>query len=84
MKAELYEYSNEEIRDFIDESEEPVTVCGITFNASRILEELDPIAFSMVNDGMPEVWVCGECGAKFEDEDDAEHCCMFECPECGN
>jgi hypothetical protein len=33
-------------RDFIDETEEPVSVCGYTFTPSQVLEEMDPIAFN--------------------------------------
>ena len=32
-------------REFLDETCEPVEVAGHTFNPSRVLEEMDPIAF---------------------------------------
>ena len=32
-------------RDFLDEVEPEITVAGYTFSPSRVLEELDPIAF---------------------------------------
>lgn len=35
----------EKYRDMLDEIHADYTVSGITFNASRVLEKLDPIAF---------------------------------------
>lgn len=40
-----YDYT-EQYKDFIDEITEPVEIMGMSFTASRILEELDPIAFA--------------------------------------
>lgn len=31
--------------DFIDETNEPVTIMGMNYDPSRALEELDPIAY---------------------------------------
>jgi len=43
---EIDPYKHEEsYKDLIDEIDGPVTVAGIKFTASRILEELDPIAY---------------------------------------
>lgn len=35
----------EAYRDFLDEVEEEVVIAGCAFSPSRILEELDPVAF---------------------------------------
>lgn len=39
------EKHEESYRECIDEIDGPVTIAGIKFTASRILEELDPIAY---------------------------------------
>ena len=36
---------DERLDEFIDEMHEPVVILGLTFDASRILRELDPIAY---------------------------------------
>ncbi len=47
VKAELKPIDTEErAREIIDETTEVIQICGISFTPSRILEELDPIAFS--------------------------------------
>lgn len=33
-------------RDYLDEVNDVVVVCGMSYNPSRVLEELDPIAFN--------------------------------------
>jgi len=33
-------------REWLDSMDGPIVVCGIEFDASRILEELDPIAYN--------------------------------------
>lgn len=43
------EISDEAYGDIIDETNAPVVVCGMSYCASRVLEELDPIA-----------WRCGK------------------------
>lgn len=53
------ELSNEEYNDYIDEIYEPVKVAGMKFNVSRILEEIDPVA-----------WRCGK--SDYESELDSE------------
>lgn len=54
----------------LDEFDGPVTVGGLTFDASRILRELDPIAYK-----------CGWidwCDAEGIDTDELEDDCTFE------
>jgi hypothetical protein len=74
MYARKKEWSNDEIDDLIDDNYPPVKVCGLEFSTSRILRELDPIAYSMAMDGW-EVWECGECEAEYDSEAEAEECC---------
>lgn len=40
------------IEDFVDETHEPVKVCGITFGAGAVLHKMDPIAFACVRDDL--------------------------------
>lgn len=40
------------VEDMIDETHEPVKVCGITFNPGAILRKMDPIAFACVRDDL--------------------------------
>jgi hypothetical protein len=37
--------SDSEYGDYLDEMYEPVEVAGMTFNVSRIIQELDPVAW---------------------------------------
>lgn len=39
------EVSEEMYANYIDDCHEPVVVAGITFDASKVLQECDPIAF---------------------------------------
>jgi len=52
------------------------------FDPSRILEELDPIAFRCGLNDMQEyfdVYICPECDEEFEeDEEGAKFCCQEE------
>ena len=40
-----YEISESDFDEFLDEIEQPVTVCGMTFYPSDILKNCDPIAY---------------------------------------
>lgn len=65
------ELSNEEYNDYIDEIYEPVEVAGMTFNVSRILEELDPVAWRC-GKGDYESELDSELQAAIDNEDDSE------------
>lgn len=76
------EVDEEEYRNFLDEIYPAVELGSLTFDASKIIEELDPIAFRV---GMadyaseqPARFECGECGEEHANEDDAEECCQPE------
>ena len=76
MNARLEEWDDDDVRNFIDDIYEPIQIGNLTFDASRIVEELDPIAFRCIkSDSMPERWVCEECNEEYETEEDAEDCC---------
>lgn len=56
-----------------------VDVCGSEHDAGSLLLRIDPIAFrTAYNDhtACEEVWICGECGEEYDDEEDAEECCQ--------
>lgn len=65
IMAELKPVDVEELyRKMLDEVYGEIQVCGISFFSSRVLEELDPIAFSCgCND-----WIDGEVGERLTDE----------------
>ena len=71
------EFTEDDYADYLDEVLGDIEVGNLTFQASLIIRELDPIAFRC---GMSDVeldpeWECGECGEVFETEEDAEECC---------
>lgn len=84
MKAELKEY-NADDKEIINQYDEMLDETGggylvETYGASRILKEVDPIAYNCgMNDFidiLPEVWVCNECGEEYDTEEEAEGCCI--------
>lgn len=43
----MYEHEAEDMyEEFLNESYEPVTICGYTYDAGRALRKLDPPAFT--------------------------------------
>lgn len=70
---------DEEVEDMLTESFGTIQIGYLTFDAGRILRELDPIAFNCCRDAIGDRWVCGKCGKEYEDdEDSAETCCKEE------
>lgn len=63
--------SESQYADMIDECNEAVVVCGITFNASSILQECDPVAFRC-GLGDYESEIQSELEEAIENEDDSE------------
>lgn len=86
MKAreiEASEYLDDsEYDEFLDEIYGPIMVGNMAFCASRILSELDPIAyrcgFADWADTMPHKWQCSECDEEYDSEEEAEECCKEE------
>ena len=74
------EVSEDEFDDFIDECEEVITIFGMKFNPSRILKELDPIAYrcskSDYESTLDTQYECPICGQVHDFEDDALDCCV--------
>lgn len=74
--------------DMIDDCSGVIEICGMKYRASRILEELDPTAYSCGfddwADGMPKRFECPVCGTVHKDEDSdkaeesAKECCQTE------
>ena len=90
MKAELLQpkceererYDDDSYREFLDDVYGAFTIgCG-EFYASRIFEELDPIAYRCGLADIQEyynVYICPVCGEEFdEDEEGALYCCQEE------
>jgi hypothetical protein len=78
------EVTEEEYDDFLDDCYGPFSIGYITFDASRILQGLDPIAYncgkSDYEDSLDEedYWECPICGKEFEEseENEAKYCCQ--------
>jgi hypothetical protein len=90
MKTELLE-PIEELRDSVSEDQYDemingdgdgeVVICGITFDRSRILKELDPIAYNCgYNDirDTESLFICPICSNGYEDYEEAKFCCQSE------
>lgn len=57
--------------------DEEVKVLGMTFDALRIVKELDEVYYNELLEGLQEYvtfYICPECSEEYEDEDDAEDC----------
>jgi hypothetical protein len=78
MNATLKEWTDQEVRDMLDEIYPQVEIGDLTFAASRIVEMLDPTAFRCTTADMADVWICGECNKEYDEKDDAEECCKEE------
>ncbi len=77
MSAIEHEITDEEYIEELNEIYGEVEICGMTFDAGRALKELDPTAFDCGKSDLMK-WECSECGAVYDEEDDAEEC---DCPE---
>ena len=75
MNATQKEYDDREYEDRLTDIFGEVQICGMTFDSGRALHELDPIAFNCARNDEEIVWICGECNAEYETEDEAEECC---------
>jgi hypothetical protein len=69
----------EQYDGWLDEVYGDVQLGSLTYPAGLVLKEVDPVAyecgFTDWLDSIPDPWECGECGARYEDEEDAEECC---------
>jgi hypothetical protein len=75
MNSRQKELTEDQYEEMLTEIYGVVDVCGYKFDAGRVLRELDPTAFRCGMADEPEVFVCGECDAEYDNETDAEECC---------
>ena len=73
--AEEYFMDEDEFATYLDERYGDIDVCGYKYFAGHALRELDPTAFDCMQ-ADTERWICFECGNLFDDEDDADNCCV--------
>lgn len=77
-KDDSYNYE-QEYREFLDEWGS-IKVAWIDFEASEILEKLDNTAYRTglndFADNFDDEWVCDECWDTYDNELEAEECCM--------
>ena len=91
MSHKMYsedEPTDDEITEMLDEIyPDPVTACGMTFDQSYILKEMDRVAFdSFASDNM-RWYKCDVCGTVYKSddaEDEARECCQEYCDNCGD
>jgi hypothetical protein len=87
IKNEPLSEEYEEYDDFLDEVSGDVQIGILSYSASQVLKEVDPIAyrcgFSDWLDSMPRPWKCEECDETYETEEKAEECCQTMCDQCG-
>ena len=81
MKAKLVEIDEKEFEYQLNENYGDVDVCGMTYSAGTVLREVDPTAFRCAMADEPDQWECSECGAVYDDEDEANECCAPELPD---
>jgi len=81
------EVTEEEFEEYLNELFEEVSICGQMRQQGSILREVDPTAFRCEKNGyedsLDNKWKCAVCDTEYDDEEEAEHCCMHECEECG-
>jgi hypothetical protein len=78
MNAREKEYSEDDFEEMLNDMFPEAEVCGYTFPAGYALKELDPTAFRCAMADQPVVYICSECEAEYDDEDEAERCCQPE------
>lgn len=77
IEREVGVYSEADYDDMLDEEHGEF----MGYSASRILAEIDPIAYRRGFNNFQEyktVYECPICGEEFDDEDEARECCQSE------
>jgi len=77
------ELTDAEYEAVLDEIYGDVEICGMTFSSGHALRELDPTAFrcgkadheSALDEDNP-LWCCGQCSEEYDNEEDADVCCV--------
>jgi hypothetical protein len=83
MNAQEIYLDDDKYDEIIDQIYGKFQIGVCSFDASRILKELDPIAYNCGKsdvenmEGCPK-YMCDECGGMFDTEDEAEECCQEE------
>ena len=75
IEKEVGVYSEAEYDEMLDDTHGEF----MGYSASRILAEIDPIAYRCGFDDFQEyktVYECPICGEEFDDEDEARECCQ--------
>ena len=76
------EISERQYMDILDEAYGEVEICGMKYSSGYALKQLDETAFRCgkvdYEDTLDRKWECGECGQEFDDEDEANQCCIKE------
>lgn len=80
MNAREIELSDQDYEAVLNDIYGDVEICGLKYSAGRALRELDPVAFRCGKADYESTlgYECGECGKRFEAENDAEECCKEE------
>ena len=77
MNAQLIEMDEKDYEEMLDEIyPDGVTVCGMTYSVGRALKEIDPVAFRCGMAEQPEQWECNECSCIYDNEEEANDCCI--------
>ena len=80
IEKEVEEYTEEQYDDLLD-CDGPVIVCGMEYDPSRILKELDPIAYNCGLSDIQQyktVYLCPICEDEYDEGDEALYCCQDE------
>jgi hypothetical protein len=82
-----YEMTEDQFIEELDEIYGQVDICGYKYSSGRALLELDPIAFRCGKSDSEashevEEWECSNCHKTYDNESEAEDCCLVECKEC--
>ena len=71
-------YTEADYDDMLNESYGEVSICGLKYQASYALREVDPVAYRCGFADFQEeieIWTCSECGEEFGEQWEAEECC---------
>jgi hypothetical protein len=86
VNAYLKEMTEDEYEAHLNDVYGTVNVCGYEHDAGTLLKEVDPIAFRVgLSDceSAQSVYICSNCEAEHDTEEDADECCADEEEEAG-
>ena len=78
MNAKQIEVTEDEYMDYLDDVYGEIDICGMSYNSSYALKEIDPTAFDQ---GLAEYsdvnirYECSKCYEEYDNEEDTEECC---------